>query len=159
MKISLRDLMQNVVVWFLNSIVHPVWRSLSVIELIVILACFSAAIGVVANGWDIYQQKKRSYIRNGAKLTLSKGDWRRVIADSLQILSFLGIGIVYAIAPTSPIPSARTRSAIVTLFLLGILAVIVYNQVNSFYTRRKATIQLDALYDRVHHIERSQIDD
>lgn len=159
MKINPSRVYRDILLDFLRLLVTPLRGTVSVLEFVVIVVCLLAVGGVIANGWDIYHERKRAYIGNGAKLTLSNGAWRRVIADGLQILAYLSIGVVSAIAPTSTVTQAQTRSAAVTLLLLAILGAVVYNQANDYLTRRKATIQLDELYDRIHVAEIPRTDD
>jgi len=156
---TLRSFQERVIVEFLRFLTHPLWRTVSIVEFIVILVCLLASIGVIVNGWNIYRERKRAHIGNGAKLTLSEGSWRRVFSDGFQIFCYFGIGVVFAIAPNATTTPAQSRAAAATLLLLGILAAMLYNQVNDYLTRRKATIQLDELYERTHRIELSRIED
>lgn len=142
--------MSSVLISILRFLVHPVFGNVSVVELFVIIACIVAGIGVVVNGIDVRQEIGRARKNNGAKLTLTLGAWRRVIADSTVVVAFALLGILTASVPASDDDNLRVRSAIFTLLILVPLLAKVYNQVNDFLTRRRASKQLDELYNQLH---------
>lgn len=131
-----------------EALTYPLVGTVSAVEALALLLLLVAVVLVGVNGWDIWQEAGRAERTNGVKLTLARGAWRRVCADTVKVLAFVVIVGVAAHAPPNPNPQLRARSALTTILLLVILSAITFNQVNDFLTRRRAMRELDHLYIR-----------
>jgi len=144
---------------FFDFLTYPLWRTVSFIEGLVIVASFAALLSVIINAYDIYQERKRAKKRGTLELTLASGSYRRVVSDGFQIVSYFLIGVVFAIAPNANSTAPRARGLAATMLLLAILTSMVYNQFNDYLTRRAAKRELSARYRLLHSSEIGRVDD
>lgn len=138
----------NVSAWLFRVLAHPLTGNISILEALALFLCGATVLGVALNGYDIYQERNRAERRNGARLVLVRGAWRRVMADSVKALAFTGLAVISSIAPPSTNPGPQTRQAGITFILLAVIIALLFNQANDFFTRKAAERLYNQEWDR-----------